>query len=190
MTALRSIRWSEGRFLRLKGEREMLGYIICGEGAKRPATGCREIRGGRFSTLTVREAARPFGPITRRSVGRALLRWRESGVHRAVFPVDFPYAQLALQAGIRPVDTMPLRRALAAPVTRIRLREMGLLSTEAVAAVAADEVSEEVRRTVAELAGHGDTSFLERTYCHPQMTLKQNAAQQMTEVMFPGSIAV
>lgn len=45
-------------------------------------------------------------------------------------------------------------------------------------------------QTVAELAGHGDTSFLERTYCHPQMALKQNAAQQMTEVMFPGSIAV
>ena len=46
------------------------------------------------------------------------------------------------------------------------------------------------KQTVAELAGHGDTSFLERTYCHPQMALKQNAAQQMTEVMFPGSIAV
>ncbi len=31
--------------------------------------------------------------------------------------------------------------------------------------------------TVAELAGHGDTSFLERTYCHPEDTHKQNAAQ-------------
>ena len=29
------------------------------------------------------------------------------------------------------------------------------------------------KQTVAELAGHGDTSFLERTYCHPQMKLKQ-----------------
>lgn len=38
--------------------------------------------------------------------------------------------------------------------------------------------------------GHGDTSFLERTYRHPQMAPKQNAAQQMTEVIFPGSIAV
>ena len=25
------------------------------------------------------------------------------------------------------------------------------------------------KNTVADLAGHGDTSFLERTYCHPQM---------------------
>lgn len=36
------------------------------------------------------------------------------------------------------------------------------------------------KQTVAELAGHGDTSFLERTYCHPQMALKQQAAQVMT----------
>lgn len=36
------------------------------------------------------------------------------------------------------------------------------------------------KQTVAELAGHGDTSFLERTYCHPQMELKQQAAQVMT----------
>lgn len=36
------------------------------------------------------------------------------------------------------------------------------------------------KQTVAELAGHGDTSFLERTYCHPQMALKRQAAQVMT----------
>ncbi len=35
------------------------------------------------------------------------------------------------------------------------------------------------KQTVSELAGHGDTSFLERTYCHPQMALKQQAATLM-----------
>ena len=35
------------------------------------------------------------------------------------------------------------------------------------------------KQTVAELAGHGDTSFLERTYCHPQMSLKYQAASVM-----------
>lgn len=35
------------------------------------------------------------------------------------------------------------------------------------------------KQTVAELAGHGDTGFLERTYCHPQMTRKQQAATLM-----------
>ena len=43
------------------------------------------------------------------------------------------------------------------------------------------------KQTVAELAGHGDTSFLERTYCHPQMELKQMAAAQMDKVMFGSS---
>lgn len=37
------------------------------------------------------------------------------------------------------------------------------------------------KQTVAELAGHGDTSFLERTYCHPQLALKQQAAAVMED---------
>ena len=40
------------------------------------------------------------------------------------------------------------------------------------------------KQTVAELAGHGDTSFLERTYCHPQMKLKQEAAEMLEEALF------
>ena len=42
------------------------------------------------------------------------------------------------------------------------------------------------KQTVAELAGHGDTSFLERTYCHPQMQIKQRAANQFTQNVFFG----
>ena len=34
------------------------------------------------------------------------------------------------------------------------------------------------KQTVAELAGHGDTGFLERTYCHPQMQLKQSSSRK------------
>lgn len=39
------------------------------------------------------------------------------------------------------------------------------------------------KQTVAEIAGHADTSFLERTYCHPQMELKKQAANVMTDVL-------
>ena len=39
------------------------------------------------------------------------------------------------------------------------------------------------KQTVAELAGHGDTSFLERTYCHPQMKLKQEASEKLEEAL-------
>ena len=41
------------------------------------------------------------------------------------------------------------------------------------------------KNTVADLAGHGDTSFLERTYCHPQMQRKQEAAKRMAECLIP-----
>lgn len=39
------------------------------------------------------------------------------------------------------------------------------------------------KQTVADLAGHADTSFLERTYCHPQLELKKEAAIIMTDVL-------
>ena len=39
------------------------------------------------------------------------------------------------------------------------------------------------KQTVAEIAGHADTSFLERTYCHLQMELKKQAANVMTDVL-------
>lgn len=40
------------------------------------------------------------------------------------------------------------------------------------------------KQTVAELVGHGDTSFLERTYCHPQMEQKEIASRVMMGNMF------
>ncbi len=39
------------------------------------------------------------------------------------------------------------------------------------------------KQTVADLAGHGDTSFLERTYCHPQMKLKKQATDLMQDAL-------
>ena len=45
------------------------------------------------------------------------------------------------------------------------------------------------KQTVAELAGHGDTGFLERTYCHPQMARKQQAAQLMLSDLLPNASA-
>lgn len=43
------------------------------------------------------------------------------------------------------------------------------------------------KQTVAELAGHGDTGFLERTYCHPELSRKQGAAASMLTSLHPGS---
>lgn len=42
------------------------------------------------------------------------------------------------------------------------------------------------KQTVAELAGHADTGFLERTYCHPEMARKRDAAASMLASLHPG----
>ena len=42
------------------------------------------------------------------------------------------------------------------------------------------------KQTVAELVGHADTGFLERTYCHPEMARKRDAAASMLASLHPG----
>ena len=41
------------------------------------------------------------------------------------------------------------------------------------------------KQTVAELVGHADTGFLERTYCHPEMARKRDAAVSMLTSLHP-----
>mgnify|MGYP002529234695 CR=1 FL=1 len=44
------------------------------------------------------------------------------------------------------------------------------------------------KQTVADLVGHCDTSFLERTYCHPRLDKKRSAAEAFAAVQFGKSI--
>ena len=41
------------------------------------------------------------------------------------------------------------------------------------------------KQTVADLVGHSDTGFLERTYCHPQQAQKEQAADSMLTMLRP-----
>ena len=41
------------------------------------------------------------------------------------------------------------------------------------------------KQTVADLVGHADTGFLERTYCHPQQKQKEQAAGAMCAMLRP-----
>ena len=41
------------------------------------------------------------------------------------------------------------------------------------------------KQTVADLVGHADTGFLERTYCHPQEEQKEQAAGAMRAMLRP-----
>ena len=131
----------------------MLGYIIyTEEGPKRPELGEKQLAGGNFVTLSLRAAARPNGPLAlyRARQGAGMLR--EAGVRTAVFPVDFPYTALFIRQGILPVDTLPLRRAMAAPLTRRRLEAGGFLPTQAVVAISGDRAVREVTECAKALA--------------------------------------
>ena len=102
----------------------MLGYIIYGEGPRRPVLGERQLSGGTFITLQMGLQARPNGPLALFRARQGARMLRESGVRSAVFPVDFPYTALFIRQGVLPVDTLPLRRLLAAPLTRRRLERL------------------------------------------------------------------
>ena len=130
----------------------MLGYIIYGDGPKRPEIGERKLLGGAFVTLRLGQFAHPNGPLALRRALTGARRLREMGVRAAVFPVDFPYMALFLRQGIHPVDTLPLRRALAAPLVRRRLEGMGLGPAQAVVAVSGERLSREVSDTAKALA--------------------------------------
>ena len=122
----------------------MLGYMMYGEGPKRPELGERQLSGGTFVTLRMGLQARPNGPLALFRARQGARMLRESGIRSAVFPVDFPYTALFIRQGILPVDTLPLRRLLAAPLTRRRLENGGFQPTQAVAAVSGDRVIREV----------------------------------------------
>ena len=70
----------------------------------------------------------------------------------AVFPVDFPYTALFIRQGILPVDTLPLRRALAAPLVRRRLEDAGLDPAQAVVALSGDRPLRELTEAAKALA--------------------------------------
>lgn len=130
----------------------MLGYIIYGDGPKRPELGERQIAGAAFTSLRIGEARRPNGPLALHRAAKGAAQLRESGVRRGVFPIDFPYTALFIRQGITPVETLPLRRALAGPLTRRRMEELGLSPTQAVVALSADRMSREVSDTARSLA--------------------------------------
>ena len=81
----------------------MIGYIIYGEGPRRPELGERQLSGGIFVTLRMGLAARPNGPLALFRARQGARMLREAGVRTAVFPVDFPYTALFIRQGVLPV---------------------------------------------------------------------------------------
>ena len=130
----------------------MFGYIVYGGGADGQKAERRQVAGGGFLVSRVVESRRPNGFFARRRAVQAAEKLRTSGVRQAVFPLDFPYTSLFIQRGILPVDTLPLRQALAAPLVRRQLESMGLDGTRAVVAISGDRMSRALMETTKALA--------------------------------------
>ena len=130
----------------------MVGYIIYGDGPKKPELGTCQIAGAAFAALRMGEARRPNSPFALRRAAKGAAQLREAGVRHAVFPVDFPYTALFIRQGILPVDTLPLRRALAAPLVRRRLEDAGLDPAQAVVALSGDRPLRELTEAAKALA--------------------------------------
>lgn len=130
----------------------MVGYIAYGCGGRKTGVEERQLLGARFLAVSLAAARRPMGPVALHQARRAAGRLAELGVRRAVFPQEFPYMSIFARRGICPVETLPLRQALAVPLVRRRLAELGIAPTQAVAAVSAARLSREVAEMVTALA--------------------------------------
>jgi len=89
--------------------------------------------------------------LMRRRCGAAARQLQKLGVTRAVFPERFPFAEEFARYGIRPVDPLPLYRALAGELVQAALEERGLSGQGAVVAVCADHLTAEIRQAVTTL---------------------------------------
>ena len=108
----------------------------------------------RVAWAAVEKGPRTRVAVVRRRVLTAARRLRKAGTGRLVVPEAFTYGEQLEKGGVTPVATVPLRRALAADLARAGMAARGL-SGSARVAVAGDQLSGELVRTVTELAlGH------------------------------------
>ena len=135
----------------------MLGWLCWSE--RRERAGRAEMAG--LPVLRVFVPLREKTPewLTRRRVRAAGRKLAGAGVRRVILPDGFPYGEILAGEGIFPVETLPLWRALAAELAWKALRERG--DGGGSAAVCADALTGEVRRTVETLLRHCRTVSLD-----------------------------
>ena len=122
----------------------MLGWLCWTE--KRERAGETTLAGlPVFRAGVLRREGTPEWLLRRRirAAGRKLAR---AGVRRVILPEGFPYGEILAGEGVFPVETLPLWRSLAAELAWRALRERGAGGEGA--AVCADTLTGEVRRTV------------------------------------------
>ena len=90
--------------------------------------------------------------VLRRRIHEAARRLRKAGIDRVILPEEFGQWGQLEKWQLRPVSTLPLRKALAADWVRWDLKNRGVPSTGARVAVVTAGMTGEVVRTVTELS--------------------------------------
>ena len=111
----------------------------------------RSILHTRFFCAEITRGPKTPEVALRRRVASAVKRLRRQNITQVVLPEDFPYLDQLTKGGLRPVSTLPLRRAIAADWVRWSLLERGIPTAGARVAVCAASLTGEVVRTVTEL---------------------------------------
>ena len=133
----------------------MMGMLLwkspeAGKREKRMALTERSVLHMRFACVEVVRGPKTPSAVLRRRVASAAKKLPRAGVTRAVLPTDFPFSAELEKYGVRPVSTLPLRRALAAETVGWRLERLGLTAGARVAVVG-EQLTGELVRTVTEL---------------------------------------
>lgn len=124
----------------------------------------------RFCCAYVLRGPRTPEAVLRRRAAAAARRLQKAGVRSVVLPEGFPYGPLLEKWKMAPVDTLPLRRELAAEQVRRELEDRDLPAGRA--AVSADAMSPELVRTVTELALRSRYVLLDVPHGGPELAAR------------------
>ena len=123
-----------------------------GRGHRRLLLSERTVLHMRFACVEIERGEKTPEALLRRRVQAAARRLRKLGVTRVVLPEDFGFWEPLEKQGLRPVSTLPLRRALAGDWVRAAMAAKGLTGGSAKVAVSGKQLTGEMVRTVTELA--------------------------------------
>jgi len=135
----------------------MIGFIAWQEaapGKRQKAVVLREesILHTRFLKAEILRKEKTPEAVLRRRVLAAGKRLHRLGITQVVWPDMFAYGEMLSACGIRPVSTLPLRRALAADWLQWALEQRFGTSAGGRIAISAQRLTGEVVRTVTEVA--------------------------------------
>ena len=131
----------------------MFGMILWQEHKQRrpAAVPERAVLRLRFWEADISRGARTPPVLVRHRCTAAARQLQRLGVTRAVFPPAFPFLKEFARYNIRPVDPLPMYRALTGELVQSALEEQGQSGRSAVVAVCAGHLTAEVRQAVTAL---------------------------------------